>query len=178
MDKDKIRELLKRDQYGKRKTLQEVGDMFGVSREYIRQINGNVGQWKSESIELLTEQREEWGYRLYRKEDITLEGVAKLFGIRKCLVLEIVGKRYDYDKEHGERKCVTCGKAKPIDEFYTIGENHQRECAKCNNERVTVYQREHKERVAENARKRRAENPEYYRAYYREYKKKHTAKKT
>ena len=43
MDKDARTKEMIRLRFGELKTLQEIGDVFGISRERVRQIIGNTG---------------------------------------------------------------------------------------------------------------------------------------
>jgi hypothetical protein len=165
--KSQIKLLLVPDIYGKRPTLQQVGNQFGVSREYIRQIAGNQG---CKRREFLAKKMFYWQDRLYNKQDITLTELAKLYGMSRNYTQIIVGSKLDYERRVGKRKCSICGKWKKFpDEFYPANKtSRQTFCKKCNTERTYTWIDANRDQNNKRAREyqKTPQQLAYHRKYY------------
>lgn len=63
------------------------------------------------------------------------------------------------------RICAGCGESLPLTSFYTLSAK----CKGCKREYQRIRYVEHKERIKENSKRYKAENPEYYAEYNRRY---------
>lgn len=165
-----IHRLLTPDEFGKRPTLQQVGDLFGVSRERIRQLTGNHGYKKS--VELLKSKRFYWQRRLYFLKDITKQELAELYGVSVENINHWVGSKLAYERRVGKRQCTKCGEwFKFPDCFYRQNKtSYTTYCKDCGDNRTHEWNEKNRERL--NARVREYNKRPERKAYYREYAKK------
>ena len=137
-EKKKIRELLTPDANGNRMTLQAVGNMFGVTRERIRQINGNVG--RHNQAQKLKAKTSYWRKKLYSEQSVAIEDLARQYRLCRSVVAKIIGGRCAYEYSVGKRKCNGCDRVKRLNEFYPIKNGSlSRYCKKCDNARTLDY---------------------------------------
>lgn len=135
--------MLKVDPYGNRMTLQQVADIYGITRERVRQLCGNVGRKEPLAKERLEKKKDYWRKRLYRKKDVTIKEICELYGLCIGIVMPIIGKRTEYDREQGTRSCVVCDEVKPLEDFYPTGGFYMSRCKECDKERAVKWQKEH-----------------------------------
>lgn len=150
------------------KTLKEIGLQFGVTRERVRQVIGNVGF----KIHALRKEKEYYRERLYGTCDITVEEICGLFHVTPNGVRKELGSRLRYYNEHGLRWCCNHKRGLPIEMFWTNGKVRYSICKECSLDRHSKWYQQNKERVKDTSTNWRKNNLERYRAYHRAYQKK------
>ena len=137
--------MLEQDVNGiRRYTMTHVGKVFGLSRERIRQINGNVGDSR---MELLKSRLDNIRRKLFFEESITIEQICKDYRLAKLTVEFLIGSQHRYEMSVGKRKCDRCKEILPFEVFYKNGAGVARLCPECSTARHSEWTENNREHV-------------------------------
>lgn len=163
------------DRYGKRMTLQAIGDVFHVTRERIRQIVGPSGRRTSQKD--LKKVKWSIAKSIYRDQAMTKADIAAQYGLAITTVSSVVPSERAYNLKTGEQRCCECKQVKPFSEFYPVGEHcWSTRCKECNNIACRRWRDKNRKHLRQYLKKYRRGNEQYL-AYQRQWHKENYRKK-
>lgn len=130
--------------------LREIGEMFDLSRERVRQLIGNTG--RQYLTDTLRHDADSLRDELYYNESTTVETIAMKYHLSPSTVRKVMGPRWKYLISLGLRRCNRCHKIKTLDEFGASSRyKHVKisgTCKECNSKTAKHYYALRKSRKA------------------------------